>query len=105
MSSSKHSNKMNSEYNTMFDVLNKTSELLLEMPLYKKLKMRNDELNEKVKALRYTIEYLELLNKNLTKKNKKLKKLKNVRNDPNVKMEIVELNEDLDLELEAQAEE
>ena len=62
----------------VFDFLNKTNELLLEMPLYKKMKSHNDELKEKVKALKYTIEYLELINANLTKKNKKLKmKLKN----------------------------
>ena len=57
----------------VFDFLNKTNELLSEMPLYKKMKSHNDELKEKVKALRYTIEYLELINANLTKKNKKLK--------------------------------
>jgi chromosome segregation ATPase len=57
----------------VFDFLNKTNELLLEMPLYKKMKSHNDELKEKVKALKYTIEYLELINKNLTNKNKKLK--------------------------------
>jgi chromosome segregation ATPase len=114
----------------VFDFLNKTNELLLEMPLYKKMKSHNDELKEKVKALKYTIEYLELINKNLTNKNKKLKmKLKTktchvsqqfngdifedvnedifedvnknveieiTNDDPNIKMEIVELEKAID---------
>ena len=114
----------------VFDFLNKTNELLLEMPLYKKMKSHNNELKEKVKALKYTIEYFELINKNLTNKNKKLKmKLKNktchvsqqfngdifedvnedifedvnedveieiTNDDPNIKMEIVELEKAID---------
>ena len=98
-----HNNSANA-----YEFLNKTNELLSEMPLYKKMKCQNDELKEKVKALKYTIEYLELINKNLTKKNKKLKtKLgKNLHNvvvhddyevehvDPNIKMEIFEFDEE-----------
>jgi hypothetical protein len=93
-----------------FDFFNKTSELLLEMPLYKKIKLQNNELKEKVKALKYTIEYLELINKNLTKKNKKLKtklgktqvyetdhEIEIQNEDPNIKMEIFEMENENEL--------
>ena len=81
----------------VYDFLNKTNELLLEMPLYKKMKSHNDELKEKVKALKYTIEYLELINKNLTKKNKKLR-IKLGKNRDEVNHE-VEINDDYEVEI------
>jgi len=57
-----------------FFIMNRTTELLMETPLYQKAVSENTELKEKIRYLQYTIMYLEMKNKSLQKKLKIVKK-------------------------------
>ena len=57
-----------------FFIMNRTTELLMETPLYQKTVSENSELKEKIRYLQYTIMYLEMKNKSLARKLKLVKK-------------------------------
>ena len=67
--------------------MHRTAELLMETPFYKKTLAENIELKEKIRYLKYTIEFLEMKNKDLQKKLKKRSK-KSVKNEEVVYVEI-----------------
>ena len=67
--------------------MHRTAELLMETPFYKKTLAENIELKEKIRYLKYTIEFLEMKNKDLQKKLKKRSK-KSVKNEEVLYVEI-----------------
>jgi hypothetical protein len=67
--------------------MHRTAELLMETPFYKKTLAENIELKDKIRYLKYTIEFLEMKNKDLQKKLKKRSK-KSVKNEEVVYVEI-----------------
>jgi hypothetical protein len=67
--------------------MHRTAELLMETPFYKKTLAENIELKEKIRYLKYTIEFLEMKNKDLQKKLKKRSK-KSVKNEEVVYIDI-----------------
>jgi len=67
--------------------MHRTAELLMETPFYKKTLAENIELKDKIRYLKYTIELLEMKNKDLQKKLKKRPK-KSVKNEEDVYVEI-----------------
>ena len=67
--------------------MHRTAELLMETPFYKKTLAENIELKEKIRYLKYTIEFLEMKNKDLQKKLKNRPK-RSVKNEEVVYVEI-----------------
>ena len=67
--------------------MHRTAELLMETPFYKKTLAENIELKEKIRYLKYTIEFLEMKNKDLQKKLKNRQK-RSVKNEEVVYVEI-----------------
>jgi hypothetical protein len=67
--------------------MHRTAELLMETPFYKKTLAENIELKEKIRYLKYTIEFLEMKNKDLQKKFKNRQK-RSVKNEEVVYVEI-----------------
>ena len=61
-----------SKKNISMEEVIKTTDILMETPLYKNLIQKNDELSEHVKMLQCNIRYLENVNEKLQKKVKKL---------------------------------
>ena len=57
--------------------MHRTAELLMETPLYKKTLAENIELKDKIRYLKYTIDFLELKNKELQKKLRKRSSINN----------------------------
>ena len=53
--------------------LNKTNQILMELPLFQNLIFEKDELEEQVKMLKHNILYFESANRKLLKKTEKLK--------------------------------
>jgi len=56
-------------------IMNRTTELLMEMPMYKHISNENSKLKEEMRHLKYQNMYLEMKNRMTTKKLKNMKKM------------------------------
>ena len=53
--------------------LNKTNQILMELPLFQNLLIEKEELEEQVKMLKHNFMYFESANRKMLRKNEKLK--------------------------------